>query len=165
MLHNWEATITINFLISESLVKARRGLFHHGDFSHFEPLLLPLHVMADVSPISDARAVPPAESRRNDTRCTCKASRPCGVWCDSEALKTVKKTSCSTCTGTVFPVCVCACASASCCASWSLVYKACILVSLVQHCFWHALCCICKLGLLKNKNKKRKTLAYNSLSQ
>ena len=92
-------------------MKARRGLFH---FLTFGPLLLPLRVMADALPISDAPADLPVASRRSDTQRTCKASLLYEAWYDSEASKTVKTTSYSTCIGTVSPVCVYACVNAGC---------------------------------------------------
>lgn len=98
-------------------MKARRGLVHHEDFSSFGLLLSLLRVKDDVSPISDEPAVPPAASRRSDKHYTCRASLLCGAWCDSEALKTERTTSCSTCTGTVSLVCEYACVNASCCES------------------------------------------------
>ena len=79
--------------------------------------LSPLRALADVELISDEPAVLPAASKRSDTHCTCKVSLLCEVWCDSEALTTVKMTSYSTYTETVSLACVCACASASYCES------------------------------------------------
>ena len=73
--------------------------------------------MVDVERTSDEPAVLQAASTRSDIHCTCKASLQYEVWYGYEALKTAKRTSCSICTGKVFPKCECACASASC--SWS----------------------------------------------
>ena len=105
----------MRFQVWESLMNVRCDLSRHEDPSSFDsPRLLLLRALVDAELIFDEPAVLLAASRQSDTRCTCRVSRPCEVLCGSEASKTGRTTSCSTCTGTVFLTCECACANADC---------------------------------------------------
>lgn len=95
-------------------MKVRPASLHHReDLSSFgRPLSLP-RAEDDVLRISDELVIQQAASKRSGRRCICRVSRPYGAWCDCGELRTVKRTSCSICIGTVSQEYEYACVSAN----------------------------------------------------